>query len=172
VQLYFAENFALLFLNFATEVMNFRVVAFELQPTSGCEMILWCFVSWFFPPLRFAANLLWLPNLFLSLKEVLSTVQKSSTFCKGHLKQTRNIRMGFLCVCWITGSVGHSSDTLPASWHPRLLWELNVAPRSTGIVPASGPSQLTGRRSETDSRTADHLPPALRYFRKWTGSGL
>jgi hypothetical protein len=130
-------------------------------------------ISWFFPPVHFAVKFLWLPNLFLSLKEVLSTVQKSITFFKGHLKRETNVRMGFfLCVCWITGSVGHSSDTLPASWHPRLLWELNVAPRSTGIVPASGPSQLTGRRSETDSRTADHLPPPLRYFRKWTDRGL
>jgi len=62
------------------------------------DFVMFCIVI--FPPLRFTARLLWLPNLFLSLKEVLSTVQKSSTFCKGHLKQERNIRMGFfVCVC-------------------------------------------------------------------------
>ena len=34
------KNLLFLFFNFTTEVMNFRVAVFELQPSSGCEMIL------------------------------------------------------------------------------------------------------------------------------------
>ena len=59
------------------------------------------------PSLRFVAKLLWPPNLFLSLKEVLSTVQKSNTFCKGHLKRERNVWVCFfvcVCVCVCAGS--------------------------------------------------------------------
>ena len=44
-------------------------------------------------------RLLWLPNLFLSLKEVPSTAQESGTVFEGHLEtQERNIRMHFF-VC-------------------------------------------------------------------------
>jgi hypothetical protein len=43
------KNLLFLYVNFTTEAMNFRVAVFELQPASVCEMILWCFVSWFSP---------------------------------------------------------------------------------------------------------------------------
>jgi hypothetical protein len=77
----------------------------------------------------------------------------------------------FVCVkCCVRGSVGHSSGSLPASWHPRLLWEHSVAPRSSGIVPLFPvrPSLQEGCRSR---RIQGSLAS---FFLRWgiSGSGL
>jgi hypothetical protein len=106
-------------------------------------------------------------NLSLSLKEIVKSLHKSIVFWRTLKTQAGNMWMVFFfCVkCWIRGSVCHSSGSLPVSWHPRLLWEHSVAPRSSGIVPVSGPSQLTGRPSR---RIQGSLAS---FFLRWGISG-